>query len=164
MMATSQESVNSDLGRSLSALACLCNRIVTAVRKPYKLSVFEFHTLLTIHTRHPSCVSGLTESMEMDKTRMSKVLRSLEEHGFIQRMRDPADHRIDHIHLTESGACLADSLLYGLNEAGKALFRGMPEQERAAFERFLETTGDMRTDDIPNLSHPPTIFKNEANR
>ena len=138
-----------DLGRQLSALACLCNRIVTAVRRPHELSLFEFHTLLAIRTRHPGCVSTLTETMEMDKTRMSKVLRSLEGQGYIERSRDAADHRIDHILLTGNGVRLADSLLRGLEEVGKVLIKEMPEDERAAFAHFLEMTGDMRTRDIP---------------
>jgi len=151
-----------ELGRELSALACLCNRIVAAISNSYKLSLLEFHALLTIHTRHPSCVSALTERMEMDKTRMSKVLRSLESRGYIGRSRDQKDHRIDHILLTESGRRLAESLLLSLDEAGKVMMTGMPEQERAAFAHFLELTGEIRTTDIPNLSHPITTIQNEA--
>jgi DNA-binding MarR family transcriptional regulator len=133
-----------NLGTQMSAIACLCNRIVTAVRKPYDLSVSEFHALLTIKTRHPSCVSSLTEWMEMDKTRMSKVLRSLEDRGYIERSTDQEDHRIDHIHLTEAGTQLAHALLFRLDEAGKALVTGVSEQERSAFAHFLELSGNVR--------------------
>jgi DNA-binding MarR family transcriptional regulator len=140
----------------MSGLACLCNRMVTAVRKPYDLSVSEFHALLTIQTRHPSCVSSLTEWMEMDKTRMSKVLRSLQDRGFIERTTDVSDHRIDHIHLTAPGVELANVLLSKLEEAGKVLLRDTPAPERLAFAHFLELSGNVRSTDILSPTHPTT--------
>jgi len=86
--------------------------------------------------------------MEMEKTRVSKVLRSLEDRGYIDRTTDQADHRIDHLSLTGTGICLADSILFELRKAGEALLKDMPEQEREAFTHFLELAGDKRTTDL----------------
>jgi DNA-binding MarR family transcriptional regulator len=144
-----------DLGSQLSGLACLCSRIVTTVRKRHELSAFEFHSLLALRTHHPCCVQALGGRLEFNKTKTSKVLRSLQERSLILRTSDPNDRRVDHISLSLDGEALADTILRELEVIAGELLDGLGEMERNSFLQFLKHTEGARIGELLSTS-PPT--------
>ncbi len=136
------------LGIQLSGLACLSSRIVTAVRKRYGLTVFEFHTLLAVRTRHPSCIHTLGNHLESEKSRTSKVLRALETKALISRSSDVRDRRVEHVELTVTGFNLTDQILEDLETIGRALLRNAGEDDAVPFIQFLDRLGGVCITDM----------------
>jgi DNA-binding MarR family transcriptional regulator len=140
------------LATQLGGLACLMNRVVTLVRKRHDLSVLEFHSLLAVRTHHPSCIQALGSRLESEKTRTSKVLRSLESRRLIRRSSDLRDRRIEHVELTDQGERLTNRILADLDSIGHALLLNLPEQDMLPFRRFLDRLGDVCVTDILSSS------------
>ncbi len=75
------------------------------------LRIDEMHCLGMIFLERPSCVKILSELLELNATRTSKILRHLEQRGLVVRSLDLADHRKEHVALTEDGYQTAERII-----------------------------------------------------
>jgi MarR family transcriptional regulator, organic hydroperoxide resistance regulator len=67
------------------------------------LTDHQIRTLSQLDVADPTMVTELAEFLGVTPSTMSLNLKRLEEGGFIQRTRDPADRRVMNVLLTESG-------------------------------------------------------------
>lgn len=59
--------------------------------------------LVRLHRRPGASQSELADMMEIEKAPAGKIVDRMEEKGWVERRPDPADRRINRIHLTERG-------------------------------------------------------------
>ncbi len=78
------------------ALARLAERGHDAVRAPHG-AVFQYLD------DAGTTVSVLAERAQITKQSMAELVRHLEDHGYVERLPDPADRRAKRVHATERG-------------------------------------------------------------
>jgi DNA-binding MarR family transcriptional regulator len=105
-------------GAELVRLARQCRGIDKHVSASLGLSVDEIHCLSVLFSEKPSSVKTLSDLITVSSTRASKILRDLEQRGFVSRTMDVADHRKEHVLLTANGAQVVEKILMLYNEIG----------------------------------------------
>jgi DNA-binding MarR family transcriptional regulator len=94
--------------------------------------------LLMILSRH----DGITHSEIAEKLRISpaaatKVIKRMEEAGYVRRQADPADERVSRVCLQEGGRALIAEIEGAFGKLDRAMFDGVPEPELARFRDLL---------------------------
>ncbi len=74
----------------------------------------------------------------VEQSTLSRALDALCAEGHIRREPDPQDSRATRIFLTEQGRAAFDALWPTMAESYAQMFRGIPEDERAAFTATLQ--------------------------
>ncbi|MFJ4695446.1 MarR family winged helix-turn-helix transcriptional regulator [Streptomyces sp. NPDC088766] len=81
--------------------------------------------------------TDLAAHYALDKSTVSRQVSALERAGLIERRRDPADHRVHVLHLTDAGR----AILAQVTESRRAAFRerlaGWPEGDLERFAEYL---------------------------
>jgi DNA-binding MarR family transcriptional regulator len=96
-------------------LANLAKRVSDACNAeygaPYDISVAEWRLLARLgeHQELPS--RGLGDTTFMDKSRVSRAIKLLEDKGYLMRRPDPADNRASYLSLTASGRDLYSQIV-----------------------------------------------------
>ncbi len=85
------------------------------------LSVDEMHCLNLLNSENPTCVKNLIEQLGVSSTRTSKILRSLEQRGFVTRAALESDRRMEQIFLTVKGTELRQKCLALSSDFGKRI-------------------------------------------
>jgi DNA-binding MarR family transcriptional regulator len=101
------------------------------------LSLPECVTLLAIAERGELSQQDLATELRVDKSRASRIGSGLEDRGWIERVRDPANRRVYRIRLTAQGKRLARRVAAIMRERHGAVFDAMTEEERAALATGL---------------------------
>ena len=78
------------------------------------LSVEEFHCLTQLYVHKPGCVKDLSALLDVAPSRTSKLLRVLEDRGFIVRSLGSPDRRKERVELTDIGKAAAQDLVQKL--------------------------------------------------
>jgi len=98
------------------------------------MSAEEVLCLFVLQEHHPENVKALSRHLGVRSSRMSKILYSLEERGFVTRSISIVDHRMEEVTLTPRGTDrMAKVLAIGMSLAacppfagGHGLFAGAP--------------------------------------
>ncbi|MCF4136674.1 MarR family winged helix-turn-helix transcriptional regulator [Streptomyces sp. Tue 6430] len=81
--------------------------------------------------------TDLAAHYALDKSTVSRQVSALERAGLIERLRDPADHRVHVLHLTDAGR----AILAQVTESRRAAFRerlaGWPQDDLERFAEYL---------------------------
>jgi DNA-binding MarR family transcriptional regulator len=98
--------------------------------------------LLMILSRH----DGITHSEIAEKLRISpaaatKVIKRMEEAGYVRRQADPADERVSRVCLQEGGRALIAEIEGAFGKLERATFEGLPEAELERFRDLLTQMG-----------------------
>jgi DNA-binding MarR family transcriptional regulator len=101
------------------------------------LSLPEFVTMFELAERGELSQQDLADALRVDKSRASRLGSSLEERGWIERVRDPANRRVYRIRLTSEGERIAKRAAAIMHERHAAVFDAMTERERAALATGL---------------------------
>jgi len=138
------------LGFLLSDTARLLRRrFDERARSSSGASVAQWRMLKTLH-RHPGLNQGqLAEQLEVEPITACRMIDRLEEAGFVERRRDPADRRAWRIHLTDKADPVLDDLqelagvmiedaLQGLSSAQREQLVGSLEAIRANLNNVQE--------------------------
>jgi DNA-binding MarR family transcriptional regulator len=99
------------VGIDVMRLVLLCRGIDKFLATRSGMRLDELHCLCVIYLERPSCVKELNDTLCLCATRTSKVLRRLEDRGFITRSHRFEDHRKELLSLTEVGKYTAQKLL-----------------------------------------------------
>jgi DNA-binding MarR family transcriptional regulator len=122
------ETPDPSVGVDLLRLALQCRDIDKNLSSKTGLSVDEMHCLCLIHTEKPPCVKILSEMMDINATRTSKILWSLERKGYVVRTMDTADRRKELITLTVEGQGAAERILSLYDEMKERLLEHCPTE------------------------------------
>lgn len=79
----------------------------------------------------------LAEKLGITPPSVTTALRKLEAKGLIGKEGDPADQRIQRIHLTEAGKEMLGELKRIVGEMEQVIFRGISQEEKLLLRRLL---------------------------
>ena len=89
----------------------------------------------------------LVSMIGVDKAIGSRVIRKLNEAGYIRRRRDPEDHRAYLLSLTDKGTTMKPVILEVFNSINESLFQEFTEEERDTalnlLDRMIENIHDI---------------------
>jgi DNA-binding MarR family transcriptional regulator len=81
---------------------------------------------------------SLVSMIGVDKAIGTRVIRKLNEAGYIRRRRDPEDHRAYLLSLTDKGAAMKPVILEVFNSINELLFREFTGEERDTALNLLD--------------------------
>lgn len=99
--------IPSQFGSGLLRLTRRCRGIDKYIASGIGLSVDEVHCLSALLLDHPSSVKRLGELISVTSTRVSKILRDLENASYVSRTSDEIDRRKALVRLTDAGERIA---------------------------------------------------------
>ena len=109
--------------------------------------------LLYIDCENGTPSTSLGPSMGMEATSLSRILKNMEERGFIYREKNPDDGRSVFIKLTELGIEKRELSKSSVNQFNKTIRENISEEK---IDHFFEVT-----DTVNRLINQKAIFKNE---
>jgi DNA-binding MarR family transcriptional regulator len=101
------------------------------------LTTDEMRCLMTVYLRRPSCVSDLNSMIDIEPTRTSKILNSLENFGLLRREMDSFDRRKSRIEINENGRKISEKILMLSNEFCRTRFNSEPDEILPHLNFFL---------------------------
>jgi DNA-binding MarR family transcriptional regulator len=97
------------------------------------------HCLSVLFSEHPSSVTRLSELINVSTTRASKILKDLEQRGFVSRTPDAEDRRKEQVLLTETGSVTVRKILSFYGEIGSELLTSWRHELAQDFSWLLQT-------------------------
>ena len=131
------------LGYRLKLAHHAWTRHFDAALRPFGLTHVQFIALYAIERRHqrgeiPSQVQVATAT-QLDPMMISKILRLLEERGYLKRSPHPDDPRANALHLTHAGDALLRAALPVFRDAHAAFFdRRFDADSQQALTQLLD--------------------------
>lgn len=74
----------------------------------YGLTILQMNILMRLHYRGSSDVTHLVDTMQVTKGAASQMVERMVQLDLVERLEDPADRRVRHIHLTHKGRQLIE--------------------------------------------------------
>jgi DNA-binding MarR family transcriptional regulator len=130
---------DSKLAVELLRLTRRCRGIDKYVSSSAGMTIDEMHCLSALFADHPSSVTRLCELITVPPTRASKLLKGLEQRGFVTRTQHAADRRREEIVLTNSGTQAAQAILSLFAEVGTELLGPWRKEIAADFSWLLRS-------------------------
>ena len=144
---TENEAAPSDKAAMLHQLLKLTNRLMapfsTHLAHRYKISLNEFRLLMTIGNLGRSASHELAELTGVNVMSVSRAVATLERHGRIEVVRDPANRRRKWLSLTPEGQRLYEIMHPQSDMVADYLFSNLDkaevEQLQSTLARLIET-------------------------
>jgi DNA-binding MarR family transcriptional regulator len=133
------ETSDSKNGLELLRLTRRCRSIDKYVSASTGLTVDEMHCLSTLFSERPPSVKRLSELINVNPTRTSKILRELEQRGFVTRTSDAIDHRKEQVILTDTGCETVRTILSLFDEVGSELLGSWRTEGGTDFSWLVRT-------------------------
>lgn len=108
--------------------------------KKYSLNSAEFVYLIHIRGEDPMPLKTLSGHLRMDDAQTSRIVKSLEEKGLLEKLRSREDGRAFEVRLTEQGQTLRPKILEDLFHWIREITEGIPEDELQPFINNLGIT------------------------
>jgi DNA-binding MarR family transcriptional regulator len=105
-----------------------CQEKEERLAQQFGITVPEFRTLRVFHTDRKLHVKELVERVHLSGSRLSRILESLEEHGFLTRSIDFDDRRSIVITLTKKGSTMVKDLEERYVQIHEEILEGIPEE------------------------------------
>jgi DNA-binding MarR family transcriptional regulator len=128
-----------DIGVEILRLTLRCRDIDKHLSAKVDLSIDEMHCLCVIYSEKPSCVKKVSEFLDVNATRTSKILSNLERRGFITRTIDLSDHRKEQITLTGDGTHVVEKILSLYTQVGSKMSGDWSSDVIAEISNLLQT-------------------------
>ena len=125
--------LQSNIGRLVSNLAYEIDRGIAQEMSPYDLLPLEVHLLLICQQMGECSATQLVQLLPVDAARISRLVNTLVEKGFLRRRRLRNDRRVVMLRLSEQGEALAPDITHRLEEFYARLTDGLTEQEVDSF-------------------------------
>jgi DNA-binding MarR family transcriptional regulator len=94
--------------------------------------------LLMILSRHDGVThSEIAEKLRISPAAATKVIKRMEEAGYVQRQADPADERVSRVYLQDRGRALIAEIERSFGKLDREMFEGVPEAELVRFRDLL---------------------------
>jgi DNA-binding MarR family transcriptional regulator len=117
-------------------------RLATAIKKRSTeelMGVKLRQLMLLSYLRYgaPALQQQLCEALWLDANNCVLLLNELEDMGYIERRRDPADRRRHVVELTDAGRAALERAERAQDSLGDELFAALSEEERATLRSLL---------------------------
>ncbi len=123
----------------------ISNRIHAMFAKgiePYGIAPEQFAAMKMVSEDGEMTQSKIAVMLAKAKPTVSRTLDALEKKGFITRDEADADRRIKHIHLTQEGREVLDTVIPMAQSFNDTLYAQLTPQEIETFFRVLDTIGE----------------------
>jgi len=131
-------------GAELLRLTRRCRGIDKYVSSRAQLTIDELHCLSVLFSEHPSSVKRLSELINVSTTRTSKILKDLEQRGYVSRNPDAEDRRKEQVLLTETGSLTVNKILSFYTEIGSELITSWQQELAQDFSWLLQTVSQSK--------------------
>jgi DNA-binding MarR family transcriptional regulator len=117
-------------------------RLATAIKKRSTeelmgVKLRQLMLLSYLSSGAPALQQQLCESLWLDANNCVLLLNELEDLGYVQRKRDPADRRRHVVELTEAGRAALERAEQAQESLGDELFAALSDEERATLRSLL---------------------------
>lgn len=125
-----------------SGTVVMLMRLATAIKKRSTeelmgLKLRQLMLLSYLNSGAPALQQQLCEALWLDANNCVLLLNELEDLGYVQRRRDPADRRRHVVELTEAGRTALERAEAAQESLGDELFAALSEEERATLRSLL---------------------------
>ncbi|WP_031240455.1 MULTISPECIES: MarR family winged helix-turn-helix transcriptional regulator [Asaia] len=135
-MSTVEESLT--LGRMMGLIARRWRQILDVRLRPHDLTDATWQPLLELQRYgRPMHPKEIAEALLLDKSSMVRILRTLEEKGFITREPDEADRRAFYVRITPEGARRLDEVLRFSRAIEQTVTEGIDAEELAITRKVI---------------------------
>lgn len=131
------------LHRSVNALQ---GRLLPPMVKEFGLTESQFAILEAIHHLGPLAQGELCRKILRSGSNVTTVVDNLERDGFVRRVRDESDRRIQIVHLTEAGRALLGRALPVHVQRITRLMSALEPDEQQELGRLCRKLGRSATD------------------
>jgi len=100
------------------------------------------HFLLILSRKNGLTQQDLTHMLHMDKANTARTVKKLIKNGYVQKQKDPEDHRAVRIFLTDKGEKLLPRIQKVLTHWSEILFRGLNPDEKQEASRLIKKMAD----------------------
>ena len=115
--------------RNISILYRHSQRYLSARLKPHGIAVGQFLVLLRVMNAPNITQDGLSAALAMDKGTIARSVADLERKGFILRIPDEIDRRVNHVQPTEKTLLLRQDLIGIVDDLHGILYEGLSTDE-----------------------------------
>ncbi len=98
----------------------------------FSLSLSEMFALIALSAEAPMSQQVLAEQLHLEKSTVSRLIKHLEQRGWVKRVRDLHDTRMFRLHLSEAGHEQASRLARSLAERHQRLLAELKPDEQEA--------------------------------
>lgn len=84
----------------------------------------------------------LSERLNCEPPTITNMVKSLENHGFVVRKRDPEDGRVSRVYLTQAGRDLSEPIEQIWKKQQRKLLAGILPDERLLLRRLMKQMAD----------------------
>jgi DNA-binding MarR family transcriptional regulator len=117
-------------------------RLATAIKKRSTeellgLKLRQLMLLSYLRADAPALQQHLCEALWLDPNNCVLLLNDLEDLGYIERRRDPADRRRHVVELTDDGRAALERAERAQESIGEAMFGALSDEERATLRSLL---------------------------
>lgn len=92
----------------------------------------------------------LEDQLDLSKSTLSGVLRTMEKNGFVEKVASESDKRVMVVTLTDEGGEIYSEAMKRFKELDRIIFDGLDEEEMATLSKALEKIRDnIGSDDGP---------------
>ena len=103
-------------GRILLELLLSFGHVEKQLARTARLSIEALHCVSLLHTAQPRSVKHLSALLGIEGSKTSKILRTLEDRGYISRKLSLIDRRVEEVSLTPLGLHAVEGVLRSLSE------------------------------------------------
>lgn len=93
--------------------------------------------LMILSQRDGMIHAEIAERLEISPAAATKVIKRMEQAGYLQRQPDPADERVSRVYLLDGGRALIAEIDRAFGELDRAMFEGLPEADLEQFRDLL---------------------------
>jgi DNA-binding MarR family transcriptional regulator len=117
-------------------------RLATAIKKRSTeelmgVKLRQLMLLSYLNSGAPALQQQLCEALWLDPNNCVLLLNELEDLGYVERRRDPADRRRHVVELTEAGRAALERAERAQESLGDEMFGALSEEERATLRSLL---------------------------
>ena len=98
----------------------------------FSISLSEMFALMTLSAEAPMSQQVLAEQLHLEKSTVSRLIKHLEQRGWVKRVRDLHDTRMFQLHLSDAGHEQACRLAKSLAERHQRLLAALKPDEQEA--------------------------------
>ncbi len=98
----------------------------------FSISLSEMFALMVLTAGAPMSQQVLAEHLQLEKSTVSRLIKHLEQRGWVKRVRDLHDTRMFRLHLSDKGHEAAARLVKSLTERHERLLAALKPDEQEA--------------------------------
>lgn len=135
--------------------ARLLRAVVEQRLRPYGMTRAQFSTLARLDRQDGQSQNEVAEALEVQPIAMVRLVDQLSAEGLVERRNDPADRRVNRLHITEAGRNRVRELDVFKQQMGEELFAGIgPADVLRLIEAFDALHANLRSMQAADAAAP----------